>query len=90
MNADRGFHGFRRFADFTDFADFAGNRVKNTNCALSAELFLEPLLSGKVLFVSAKLPPDSNRCIGTQLQAALYVNKRGNKKTLQTIHKPYI
>ena len=25
-------------------------------------------------FGSAKLPPDSNRCLGTQLDAALYVN----------------
>ena len=32
------------------------------------------LLPGKVLFGSAKLPPDSNRCLGTQLDTALYVN----------------
>ena len=87
MNADSRIRGIRGIAD-SRFSRVS--RVKNTNCALSAEQFLEPLLSGKVLFVSAKLPPDSNRCIGTQLHAALYVNKRGNKKTLQTIHKPYI
>ena len=45
---------------------------------------------GAEWFFSAKLPPDSHRCLETHLDTALYVNKRGNKKTLQTIHKPYI
>ena len=39
-------------------------------------VFWSSLLSGKVLLVSAKLPPDSNRCLRTHLDTALYVNKR--------------
>ena len=37
-------------------------------------VFWSSLLFGKVLFVSAKLPPDSNRCLRTHLDTALYVN----------------
>ena len=34
---------------------------------------IKTLQSGKVLFYSAKLPPDNNRCIGTRLGTTLYV-----------------
>ena len=40
----------------------------------STHVQTKTLLSGKVLFFSAKLPPDNNRCIGTRLGTTLYVN----------------
>ena len=52
-------------------------------------VFWSSLLFGKVLFVSAKLPPDSNRCLRTHLDTALYINKRGKKNSAnytQTLH----
>ena len=42
---------------------------------------LQSWLSGKVLFVPAKLPPYSNRCLRTHLDTALYVIKREQKNS---------
>ena len=50
------------------------NHVQTMFKPCSNHVQTKTLLSGKVLFFSAKLPPDNNRYIGTRLGTTLYVN----------------
>ena len=63
---------------------------KSLNKPCSTHVQTKTLLSGKVLFFSAKLPPDNNRCIGTPPWHYTIRKLKGEQKNsanyTQTLH----
>ena len=69
------------------------NRVQATVCRMGRRGFTDQILvfaAGMKIGGLEQCHPKTACLKKTVRLSTLYVNKRGNKKTLQTIHKPYI